>query len=75
MAKPTYGKKRNKLLVALMSPVLCVVFMVGWVLYFIGQSERPKAKQPQQTISKVPPLKEEIELIVIPNDEERIMAE
>jgi|WetSurMetagenome_2_1015567.scaffolds.fasta_scaffold236769_3 hypothetical protein len=75
MEKLTYGKKRNKLLVALMSPVFFVVFMVGWVFYFIGQSERPKARQPQQTISKVPPLKEGIELIVIPNEEEKIMAE
>jgi hypothetical protein len=75
MAKPTYGKKRNKLAVALLSPVLVVVFIIGWVLYFMGQSERPKAKQPQQTISKEPSSRDEIELIVIPNEEEKIMAE
>ncbi len=74
MAKPAHGKKRNKLVVALLSPILIVVFMVGWVLYFIGQSERPKAKQPQKPIDKIPSPKEEIELIVIPNEEEQIMA-
>jgi hypothetical protein len=75
MAKPTYGKKRNRLVVTLLSPVLIAVFIVGWVLYFIGQSERPTAKQPHQTISRGPPSQDEIELIVIPNEEEKILAE
>jgi len=74
MAKPTHGKKRNKLVVALLSPILIVIFMVGWILHFIGQSERPKAKQPQKPIGKMPAPKEEIELIVIPNEEAQIMA-
>jgi hypothetical protein len=75
MAKLTFGKKRNRLAVALLSPILVVAFIVGWVLYFIGQSERPKTKQPQQTISKGPSSQDEIELIVIPTEEETIMAE
>ena len=70
MIKPTYGKKRNKLVVALLSPVLVVFFIVGWVLYIIGQSEQPKAKQSQQTISRRPSSQEEIELVVIPNEED-----
>ena len=73
MAKSTSRKKRNKLTVALLAPILLIVFIVGWSLYWIGQSGQPKAKQPQKPINKTPAKQDEVELIMIPQ-EEQILA-
>jgi len=75
MAKPTNRKKRNKLTVALLSPILIIVFIVGWSLYFIGQSRQPKAKQPQKPFKKTPAQQDEIELIVIPQEEKQTVSQ
>ena len=40
MTKPTNRKKRNKLTVALLAPILIIVFIVGWSLYWIRPSGR-----------------------------------
>ena len=74
MTKPTNRKKRNKLTVALLAPILAIVFIVGWSLYWIGQSGQPKAKLPQKPINKTPPKQDEVELIMIPQQEEQILA-
>jgi hypothetical protein len=74
MTKPPIRKKRSKLKVALLSPILIVVFIVGWSLYFIGQSGQPKSKQPQKSMIKKPARPNEMELIVIPQEERQILA-
>jgi hypothetical protein len=72
MTKPTRRKKRSKFAVALLSPILAIVFVVGWSLSWIGQ---PKAKQQQKPIIKTQATqdKDSIELIVIPMQEEQIL--
>jgi flagellar basal body-associated protein FliL len=70
MTKSVNRKKRNKLTIILLAPILTIIFIVGWTLYWIGQKEQPKAKQPQKTITKTPPKQDEIELIMIPQEEQ-----
>jgi hypothetical protein len=74
MTKPTIRKKRSKLKVALISPILIIVFIVGWSLYFIGQSDHPKSKPPPKPNIKKPAQPNEIELIVIPQEESQIVT-
>jgi Tfp pilus assembly protein PilO len=74
MTKPTTRKKRSKLTVALLAPILIIVFIVGWSLYWIGQSRQPNTKQPQKTINKTPAKQDNVKLIVIPQQEEQILA-
>lgn len=72
MAKlSTIRKKRSKLSIAILFPLLAVVFLVGWTLACIGQSKQPKAKQNQKIINKTPE-KEEVDLVFIPRQEEQI---
>jgi flagellar basal body-associated protein FliL len=70
MTKPTSRKKRNKLTVALLSPMLLIAFTIGWSLYWIGQSRQPKAKQPKKPITKATTKQDEVELIMIPKEEQ-----
>jgi flagellar basal body-associated protein FliL len=74
MPKSTYRKKRNKLTVILLSPILIIVFIVGWSLYFFGQSRQSKAKQPQKSINRTLAQEDEVELIAIPHEEKQIPA-
>lgn len=74
MTKLTSRKKRNKLQVVLLAPILAIVFLVGWSLCCIGQTNQPKASQPQKPINKTPTDQNEIELFVIPQQEEQILA-
>ena len=69
MAKPTSKKKRSKLTVALLAPILIIVFIVGWSLSYIGQSRA--TKQPQKPNNKTPTKQNNIELI-IPQQEKEI---
>ena len=70
MTKPIYAKKRSKLMRILLAPICAVVFMVGWCLYYVGES-RQKQKQEQKPTKKTPATKpDEFELIVISNEEE-----
>ena len=73
MIKPTIRNKRSKFKVALLSPIFIAVFIVGWSLYFIGQSGQPKTKQPQKPVIKKPEQPNEIELIAIPQEEKQIL--
>ena len=65
-------KKRSKLTIAMLFPLLAVVFLVGWTLACIGQSKQPKTKQNQKIIKKTPD--EEVDLIFIPRQEEQILV-
>jgi flagellar basal body-associated protein FliL len=73
MTKPP-KRKRSKLTLALLAPVLMIIFIVGWSLSWIGQSRSPKAKQQPKPIHKTPAKQEEFELVVISNQEEQIQA-
>jgi hypothetical protein len=73
MAKPTARKKRNKLIAALLAPILIIPVIVGWSLYYIGQKRQPNIKQPQKTIKKTP-TENNIESIMIPQQEKEILA-
>ena len=74
MTKSTRRKKRNKLAVILLAPILAVLFLVGWSLSWIGQAGETKAKQPQKPINKTPTKQDKVELIMIPQIEEEISA-
>jgi hypothetical protein len=74
MTKPTTRKKRSKLTVALLAPIFLIVFIAGWSLYWIGQSWQQNTKQPQKPINKTTPKQDNIELIMIPQQEEQILA-
>lgn len=74
MAKPTSKKKRNKLIVALLAPILIIPFIVGWSLYYIGQKHQPNVKQPQRPIKKTPMEQNNSELSMIPQQEKEILA-
>lgn len=72
MKKPTKTKKRNKLIVALLAPTFIIVLIIGWSLYWIGQSR--SAKQTQKPIKEMLAKQDEVELIVIPLEEKQILA-
>jgi flagellar basal body-associated protein FliL len=74
MAKPTSKKKRNKLIVALLAPILLILFIVGWNLYYVGQKRQPNIKQPQKPIKKAPTEQNNIELIMVPQQEKEILG-
>jgi len=74
MTKPTNRKNRSKLTMLIVAPILSLVFMAGWSLYCIGQSGHQNTKQLQKPISKSLSKQDEVELIVIPQQEEQIIA-
>ena len=74
MTKPTTRKKRGKLTIALLAPISIIVFIVGWSLYWIGQSGQRNTKQPQKPIKKTTAEQDQVELIVISPKEQQILA-
>ena len=70
---PTNRKKRSKLRVALLAPLLIIFFIVGWSLYWIGQPNQRNTKQPQKPINKTPTNQDQVDLIVIPPKEKQIL--
>ena len=72
MVKPSTKKKRNKITIALLAPILAVVFIAGWILYSIGEPRHQKAKQPQKIINKTLPEQDQVELILIPPQKEEL---
>jgi len=74
MTKPTNRKKRSKLTIFLLAPILAIVFVAGWSLYWIGQSKQPQTKQLQKTTNKTSTNHNDIELIMIPKQEEQILT-
>jgi flagellar basal body-associated protein FliL len=71
MTKPTGRKKRSKLTAAILSPILLIVFIVGWALFLTG-SRQPKVKQTQKPIKSTTAPQDNVELIVIPIEEIQI---
>ena len=74
MTKPTNRKNRHKLARLIAAPILSIVFMAGWSLYWIGQAGHQNIKQIQKPTSKPLAKQDEVELIVIPQQEEQIHA-
>jgi hypothetical protein len=71
MTKPTSRKKRNKLTAILLAPILSIIFIAGWSLYWIGQSHHQNTKHPQNptlTTTK----QDEFELILISQEEQMV---
>ena len=71
MTKPTNRKKRNRATRILLSPIIVIIFIVGWSLYYIGQSNH---KQKQKPTIITPTKQKELELILIPKEEQTLTA-
>ena len=74
MTKSTRRKKRNKLTVILLAPIIAILFLVGWSLSWIGQIGETKPKQPQKPINKTPVKQDPVELMMIPQKEKEMPA-
>jgi hypothetical protein len=59
-------QKHNKLKVALLSPMLIITFIIGWSLYWIGQTRHTQPQKRHNNHKKI----NEIELMVIPLQEQ-----
>jgi len=70
LIKPAHRKKRSKLVVVILAPILIIVFIVGWSLCFVGRPRQSQTKQPQKTVNKTPSKQDDTDLIVIPPQEE-----
>jgi hypothetical protein len=71
MTKRPTRKKRNKLTILLLAPVMVITFIVGWSLYWIGNT---KHKQPQSPTPKKQIKQDPVQLIVIPRQEEQTIT-
>jgi len=71
VVKPFNRRKQNKLKVLLLAPICAVVFIIGWSLYWLG---KPKTKQTQKAINKVQTKQDEVELILIPMQENKALT-
>jgi flagellar basal body-associated protein FliL len=72
MKKPALRKNRSKITIILLFPIMAIVFLFGWGLYWIGQKE---TKQPKNPINKTAPKqKVELELTVIPQEEQTLLS-
>jgi len=65
--KRSTTRKRSKLAKILLAPALAIVFAVGWSLYYIGQ---PHQKKNQKTNKITQPKHENVQLMMIPQEEE-----
>ena len=73
MTKPTNRKKRNKLTILLLAPVMALTFIVGWSLCSIGQIGLQNTKQPQKQTAINHAKQDTVELFMIPQ-EKQILA-
>ena len=71
MIKPINRKRKNKFKVLLLAPIFAIVFLVGWSLYWIGQSN---TKHPQKTVNKAPTKQDNVDLIMIPEQENEVLT-
>jgi flagellar basal body-associated protein FliL len=71
MTKRSTRKKRSKLTIIILAPVLALTFMVGWTLYWIGNT---KPKQPQAPTPKMHAKQDPVQLIAIPTQEEHTIT-
>jgi flagellar basal body-associated protein FliL len=70
MTKQTNKKKRNKLIVALIAPLIVIGLIVGWSLLWKRKSGEPKMKRSQKPTNKTTAEQDESNLIVIPPKDE-----
>ena len=68
MTKRQNRKKRSTLSVLLLAPVMTLTFIVGWSLYWIGNT---KHKQSQAPTHKIHAEQNPVQLMVIPMQEEQ----
>jgi flagellar basal body-associated protein FliL len=71
MTKRQNRKKRSKLSVLLLTPVMALTFVVGWSLYWVGST---KNKQPQAHSPKIHAEQDPVQLMVISMQEERTIT-
>ena len=71
MTKRPNRKKRNKLAILLLAPVMALTFIVGWSLYWIGNKQQ---KQPHATTPKKHAEQDPVQLMVIPTQEEQTIT-
>jgi hypothetical protein len=71
MTKRSNRKKRSKIAILLLAPVMALTFLVGWSLYWIGST---KQKQPLAITPKTHAKQDNVQLIVIPRQEEQIIT-
>ena len=71
MTKSPNGKKRSKLTTLLLAPVMALTFIVGWSLYWIGNT---KQKQQRAPTPKIQAEQDPVQLMVIPKQKEQIIT-
>lgn len=71
MTKRPNRKKRSKLTIIILAPVLALTFIIGWTLYWVGNT---KHKQPHSTAPKINANQDPVHLIVIPGQEEQTIT-
>ncbi len=65
-------KKRSKLTILLLAPIMAFTFIVGWSLYWIGNT---KHKKPQTPTTKIQTEQDLVQLMVIPKQEEQTIMQ
>jgi flagellar basal body-associated protein FliL len=71
MTKRHNRKKRSKLTILLLAPIMALTFIVGWSLYWIGNT---KHKQKHFTTQKIQTENDPIQLMVITEQEEQTIT-
>jgi hypothetical protein len=71
MTKRPNRKKRSKLSILFLAPVMTLTFIVGWSLYWIGNT---KQKQPQTLTHKIHAEQDPVTLMVIPEQKEQTIT-
>jgi flagellar basal body-associated protein FliL len=71
MKKRPNTKKRSKLKILLLAPIMALTFIVGWSLYWIGNK---KGKQPQSATPKIHVKQDPVQLMIIPTQEEQTIT-
>jgi len=71
MTKRPNRKKRSKITILLLAPVIALTFIVGWSLYWIGSKQQ---KQTQATTPKIHGEQDPVHLMVIPAQEEQTIT-
>lgn len=71
MTKRPNRKKRSKLTIIILAPVLALTFIIGWTLYWIGNT---KHKQQHSASPKIHAKQDPVHLIVIPRQEEQTIT-
>ena len=56
-------------MVILLAPIIIIIFIAGWSLYWAGRPKQPKTKQPQKAINKTVE-QDNVDLFVMPSQEE-----